>query len=338
MAPLNQARSTLDRLMTSRLGQFLARYGADRADEHAALIAFSALFSIFPLIGALLTLLGLLIRDDRKLADMVEVVNRLFPSQLADLLGFLQETKQLTGLLGIVSLAGLLWSASAIFGSLAQAFNVFYRVKDRGFIRQKLMAFTMIFVFLGLILLSVVAASAATFLLGFSAERSPIPLPGLGPLQSLLGWAISLGSALLLFLAVFRIVPNARLSFGQVWKGAVLSAVLFTLINQLFPLYLRFFGGGFAAYKTLGLFLLLMTWFYFLARILVLGCELNAFLSPLPAAERAGAEKRKAEGAGGRETEPDRAGARREAAGTLLRLGAVAAAALLIVQRLRRHG
>ena len=337
MAPIQQAQSTVQRLKESRVGHFFAKYGRDRADDWATLIAFSTLFSIFPLIGALLTILGLVLQDEQKLIQLIDVINRVFPAQLADLLSFLSETKQITGLLGLVSLVGLLWSASNLFGTMARAFNHFYGVKDRGMIGQKVMAFGMIFVFLALIVVSVVASAAATFLLGFSADRSPIPVPGLGLLQSLLGWAVSVGAAFLLFLAVFRIVPNAPLSFRHVWNGALLSALLFALINQLFPLYLRFFGGGFQAYKTLGLFLLLMTWFYFLARILVLGCELNAFLQPLPATETA----KESTTAFGREQpapakpapEPRQGGFGRR----LLRVAALASIALLVVQRLRRH-
>lgn len=341
VALIQQARSSLERLKASRLGQFFARYGRDQADDWATLIAFSALFSIFPMIGALLTILGLMLRDEQKLLQLIDVINRVFPAQLADMLSFLSETRQITGLLGLVSLVGLLWSASNLFGTMARAFNHFYGVQDRGMRGQKIMAFAMIFVFLILSVVSVVASSAATFLLGFSADRSPIPLPGLGLLQSLLGWAVSIGAAFLLFVSVFRIVPNAPLTLGHVWKGALLSAALFALINQLFPLYLRFFGGGFQAYKTLGLFLLLMTWFFLLARILVLGCELNAFLTPLPAHQTA----REPRQAFGREQPPP---ARPEPAPRpeshpggfgrrLLKVAALASAALLVVQRLRRH-
>jgi membrane protein len=279
---IERAQETAKKVQESGLGHFLAKYSQDQADDHAALIAFSALFSLFPLIGALLTLLGLLIQDPDRLANLVDQINKLFPSQVADLLSFLQETKQITGLLGFVSLIGLVWTASNLFGSMAKAFNLFYGLRDRGFVGQRLMAIGMIVVFLVLIVVSVGASGAATFLLGFSADYSPLPLPGLGLLQSLIGWGLSLGSAVLLFLAIYRIVPNGPLKVSGVWRGALLAAILFALINQLFPLYLRFFGGGFAAYKTLGLFLLLMTWFYLLARILVLGCELNAFLDPLP--------------------------------------------------------
>jgi membrane protein len=67
----------------------------------------------------------------------------------------------------------------------------------------------------------------------------------------------------------------------QVWPGALLAVVLFSLVNQLWPLYIQFVGDGFAFYKTLGLFLLLLTWLHLLARILVRGGVLNAFLYPV---------------------------------------------------------
>ncbi len=91
------------------------------------------------------------------------------------------------------------------------------------------------------------------------------------------GWLVSLGSATLMFLALYRIVPNRPLTLAQVWPGAALAGGLFVVLAQAFPLYLHVFGGTYTAYKTLGLFLLLMTWVYCLAVVTVLGAELNAF-------------------------------------------------------------
>jgi hypothetical protein len=100
---------------------------------------------------------------------------------------------------------------------------------------------------------------------------------------------------------------------------------------------LRFFGGGFAAYKTIGLFLLLMTWFYFLARIVVLGGELNAFLRPVaaPAADEEGRERApvsRPEGPAGC-AEP----ARHTGLGSrVVRLAMAGGLVMLLIQRLRR--
>jgi hypothetical protein len=93
--------------------------------------------------------------------------------------------------------------------------------------------------------------------------------------------------------------------------------VLFVVLTQVFPLYLHFLGGGFAAYKALGVFLLLMTWFYFLSLILCAGMLLNAVLSghcPIPSAEQAQAaqadrRRSRRQSRGARESDDESGGA-----------------------------
>ncbi len=266
-------------LQAGPIGRFLTKYQADEADTMAALIAYSAIFALFPLLLGLLGLLGLIIDDPQRMAALVEAIQRLFPAQVTELLAFLQETRQLGGWLSLVSLVGLVWSGSALFGAVAHAFNRFYRVPDRGFIHKAIMQLSMMVITVGLVVLSVAASGLATYLAS-AGGALPAWLPGVGLVQAFAGWAVAILAALALFLAIYRVVPNEPLGLRQVWPGALLSAALFFLINQSFPLYLKLFGGGFEAYKTLGLFVLLVTWFYLLARILVVGALLNAFLQP----------------------------------------------------------
>ncbi len=120
------------------------------------------------------------------------------------------------------------------------------------------------------------SSSLTGFVVGLSEEVLPFDVPNFA---FVLGWVVSLLSAVLMFLVLYRVVPNARIRIWNVWKGALLAGVLFVALTQVFPLYLHFLGGGFAAYKALGVFLLLMTWFYFLAMILCAGALLNAVLS-----------------------------------------------------------
>src|SRR5207248_10175253 len=119
------------------------------------------------------------------------------------------------------------------------------------------------------------ASSVTGFLVAISEDVLPFAVPYSA---FVLGWASSIAAALLLFMTLFRVVPNQSLSLRDVWPGALLSALLFVGLTQAFPIYLKFLGGGFAAYKALGVFLLLMTWFYFLGMILAAGGLLNATL------------------------------------------------------------
>jgi membrane protein len=279
-------------LRRSGLGRFSAKFNADQATYGAMLIAWQSLFSLFPLIAGLLGIFGLVLDDPEQRRWLADSFAGQFPSQVADLLSFMEETRELGGLLGIAGAVGLVWTGFWLFDTMAFVFNRFYGVPGRGYRGQLVMALTMMAVYVALITVSLLASGISAFLVGISERSVPVgvstllerilerilPLDAPRPAAAI-GWLVSLGSAVAMFLAVYRVVPNARLALADVWPGAAVAGVLFLLLNQAFPLYFRFLGGGYVAYKTLGLFLLLMTWFYCLALILVVGAELNAFLA-----------------------------------------------------------
>jgi len=265
-----------ERRRGSTLGRFYAKWSADLAVNGAVLIAWQAQFSLVPVLLGLLGILGLLLRDPAQRQALVAAVVGQFPDQVGDLLAFMEETRQLGGLLGLASVVGLIWGGYWLFETMAQVFNQFHDAPERPLLGQVGMALTMMAVYAVLLPVSVLASGIPTFLAFLSDRALPFDVPGVAVAT---GWLVSLGSAMLMFLALYRVVPNRPLTVAQVWPGAALAGVLFVLLSQAFPLYLRIFGGTYTAYKTLGLFLLLMTWVYCLALVTVLGAEVNAFRS-----------------------------------------------------------
>ena len=265
----------LQRAQNSLAGRFASNWSELRAGEGAVLIAWQLLFSLFPLMVGLLAIVGLVVRDPDRQATIAQMIASQFPSQASDLVAFIGETRELGGIFGLVSIVGLLWSGASLFSVMASVFDRFYGAPDRTFLWQRLTDFSMMAVYAVLISVSVGASSVTGILVGISERVLPFELPSSA---FVLGWAISFVAALLMFMILYRVVPNVSLSFRHVWAGALLSALLFVGLTQAFPIYLRFLGGGFAAYKALGVFLLLMTWFYFLGMILVAGALLNATL------------------------------------------------------------
>jgi membrane protein len=285
---VNQA---IEQARKTSLGQFFTAWGELRAGEGAILIAWQLLFSLFPLIVGILSIFGLVLRDPELQAALAEQIVARFPSQASDLVGFISETRNIGGILGIISLITLLWAGSNLFGTMATVFDRFYGVPDRSFVTQRVVSFSMMAAYAVLATISVAAGSVTGILVGLSEEILSFEIPYFA---FALGWLVSVASAILMFLVLYRFVPNARLGIRHVWKGAVLAGVAFVALTQIFPLYLSYLGSGFAAYKALGVFLLLMTWFYFLGLILCAGTLLNAVLAglcPIPSAEQAQAEK-----------------------------------------------
>jgi YihY family inner membrane protein len=226
---------------SSVLGRFYAKWSADLALNGVVLIAWQAQFSLVPLLLGLLGVLGLLLRDPAKRLTLVTAVVAQFPDQVGDLLGFMEETRQLGGLLGLASVVGLAWSGYWLFQTMALVFNQFYDAPERPLLGQVRMAATMVAIYAVLMPVSVLASGIPTFLAVISDRVLPFDVPGVAVVS---GWLVSLGSATLMFLALYWIVPNRRLTLAQVWPGAALAGVLFVLLGQAFPLYLRLFGGG----------------------------------------------------------------------------------------------
>jgi membrane protein len=277
------AQRQVDRARATLPGRLLQRYLDGNLTAWAAAVAYFAILSLFPLLLSLLTIVGLVLRDPARLAAVASGLVQLFPSEASEpLLAALEGTRENVGLLGLVSLAGLIYGGAGLFGSLETVFDSIYRVPDRDFLAQKLMSTAMLLLFALFLLLFVATASAATALGTISAQALAAIWPGAeqmlaaAPLASGLGWLVSLGWGFLLFLLVYWVVPNRSFGFAQIWPGAFAAALLFLAITQLFPLYLTYLGHINRYGAAFALTFLLLAWFYFLAHILIFGAALNA--------------------------------------------------------------
>jgi membrane protein len=265
----------LRQLSCSPVGRYYAKICTDQALNGAVQIAWQAMFSSFPIILGLLSISGLILRDPAQRQWLADIVASQFPSQLGDILGFIDDTRELSGLLGAASVVGLVWSGYWLFQTMELVFNHFYGAPARGLRRQVVMSLVMMGLYAVLTSISVLASVTSTFLMRISEHATRVYPAVFDPAS---GWLLALGAAVSMFAIVYWVIPNRPLAFADVLPGAVLAGVLFVLLNQAFPLYFSILDGSYAAYKTLGLFLVLMTWFYCLAVILVVGVELNAFL------------------------------------------------------------
>jgi membrane protein len=280
----------MGRLMKTVPGRVIQKFLQDQAPNWAALIAWNALFAMFPIVIFASSLLGYALRIFGEANDAV--YKTIFsvipgdPKQQAELFNAVYGVKSQSGVLFIVGLVGLLWGGSALFGAIEQAFAVIYHTKPRDFIRQRLIAFGMVFLFT--ILVGIAVATSALLPALKHIPNIPEFLYS-GAAAFMLQVLVGISAGFLLFGTIYFVIPNRKQDLGKIIPGALVAAVLFELITLVFPLYISLNKGLNQYGATFGLFFLLMTFFFFLGLITMVGVEVNSVLYPQDVERPAGA-------------------------------------------------
>ena len=280
MYPGARGEAIIAAVRESGFGRLIRRYVEDRADLLVAVVAFNVLFSMFPIVLGVLAIVGMVLRrpDDQAMARAI-VFSTVPGDSAASLLQAFDGASQSAGLLGLLTLVGLLWAGSGLFDALEMALDRVYRVSSRSLVRQKVMGVGMMLLFALLVVAEMVAATVA-HLVGRVAQSLPLVGPGVAPAVAVTGVAISLLAAFVLCFAIYFVVPNLRLAASQVLPGTLFASLALVLLTQVFPMYALYLGSLNPYGAIFGLFFLLMTWAFLVAEALIVGAEINAFFRP----------------------------------------------------------
>jgi membrane protein len=271
---MNSLKGRLEALQHSGAGLFAKKVLEDQTPNLGALIAWGTLSTMLPLLLGMLSLVGLVLRDQQLLDQVYNALGAALPAAAAGpVTQVLDSMRQGSAApAGVIAIVLLLISGSSFFANMAGVFDQAYHVEGRNMLLERLIALCMLVVTSALLVLSVVAA-------GFSGVVSKLPgvLP-VGPaLGQLVGWSMPILSVFVLFVLMYRVLPNVQQTWRSVVPGTVLATALVLVVSQVFPLYVTLFPPN-HAYAVFGVFLVLTFWLYILGIVLVLGAELNAFL------------------------------------------------------------
>ena len=251
----------LQRLKSSWPGRLATAYGQSKAGNYAAGLAYNAFMTMFPLILGLLSIVWLVVHDPGTEQRLQDLIVGIFPPDAHSQLGeALKGVKRNSGLFGIISIVGLIWGGTSFFTSMEFALTQIFGTRQRDALRQRVMGFLMMLLFLATLLLTAGANAAAA---------SSLPLGQVG------GFVVGTLVLVALLTAIYRFVPNRSFSLAEIWPGAVFAGVLIEVFSLIFPIYARI-AHGFNTYgQQFALFFLLATWLYFLSQLLLLGAVLN---------------------------------------------------------------
>ena len=240
----------------------------DRAGGFAALIAYYAFFSIFPLLLALTSVIGFVLQDDEQLRD--DVVDSVF-SELP-VLG--PEIRGDVGVLVgsgpalVIGIGLALWAGLGVTLALSRAFDRVWgvpRVRRGGFVASRVR---------GLVLLAAIGST----LVGSSVAAGAAVAGKLGSgIESVVTVTLSLGVDVVLIALVFLLATSRRLRLADVMPGVLLCAGGLLVLQTLGAVYVQ--GTIARASATYGLFAAvigLLSWLWLTAQLLLIGAEVNA--------------------------------------------------------------
>lgn len=248
---------------------------ANGAQRFGAALAFYTLFALAPGLVILLALTGVFLGAQAAQGRIVEQIDFLIGRTGAEALEAMIASAHEQGagvtVFAVITLVfGLWW----VFGELQDALNTIWGVPPRPgrrfrvIVRDRLWSFTLV-VGIGFLLLVSLAVSAWLAALGgFFADRLPAPAAVLEAVN----FVVSFCLMTFLFGMIFKLLPDRRLAWRDVWLGAALTALLFTAGKGVIGLYLGRAAIG-SAYGAAGSLVVIMLWVYYSAQILFLGAE-----------------------------------------------------------------
>ena len=262
-------------LLTQLLKETVTAWMADKAPRMGAALAYYTAFSLAPLLVLSFSLVSLIYTNhaDAVASITEQAKNTIGPKAVGAVQEILNHapSPQAASWGTVISIVILLFSASSAFGELQDSLNQIWQVPPQkqaflAMIRQRLLSFGMVLI-LGFFMLVSLVLSTVTETLSHWV-LIPFPAVGLELANNTLSFLIFTG----LFATMFRLLPDAPITWRDVFPGALFSAVLFIVGKQLLAWYVGK-STTFSSYGAAGSFVVILLWVYYSAQILYLGAE-----------------------------------------------------------------
>ncbi len=254
----------------------VTEFSNDQAVTLGAALAYYAMFSIAPLLVIIVGVAGLVLRDQNTQQKVVQQIQQVVGDKAAGIVQSMMSAQHRSGSLiaTIIGVVVLLLGASGLFGQLKSSLNQIWGVKpkpDRGIMGLVLDRLVSILLVLGigiLLMASMVLTSCISFF--YQDINRLVHLPGF--VAQIINLGVSLGIITMLFMVVFKVLPDVRIPWRNLWIGAFTTALLFVAGEYLLSLYLSRQGTT-SSYGAAGSVVLLLMWIYYSSLILFVGAE-----------------------------------------------------------------
>ena len=257
--------------------QTIAEWSADKALTFAAALAYYTVFSIAPLLIIAVAVAGFAFGEDAVRGDVYRQLQGLVGASGAKVIEdmMISARKPGSGIPAtIFGVAVLILGASGVFTQLQETMDVIWKVKPRpvngivDFVRRRFLSFAMV-LGIGFLLLVSLVISAAIAAIGAHFQQL---IPGSEAAWQLANVAASFSVITFLFAMIYKILPDIHVEWRDVWLGAAVTSLLFSLGKLAIGLYLGKSSVA-STYGAAGSVAIVLIWVYYSAQILFLGAE-----------------------------------------------------------------
>ena len=261
----------------------------DRAPSMGAALAFYALFSLVPVLIIAIAMTGVFFSEEAARSEIMAQIGGLIGNESA---ASLQSTigkarNHASGAIAVtLGVLALIITASTVFAELKDSLDYIWRVNNpnggglRNFFHTRLRAIVMVIVIGALLLLLLIASTALTVMSNRADMFTHITY-----VVDIMNFIIFFGMTTVLFAVIYKLLPDIKISWKDVWIGAAITALLFALGKSLIALYIVNSHIG-SAFGAAGSMMVGLMWIYYSAQIFFLGAEFTKLY-----AQRYGSQK-----------------------------------------------
>jgi len=251
----------------------------DKAPRLGAALAYYSVLSLAPLLIIAISIAGLVFGAEAARGHLVTQIRGLVGAEggkaIETMIAHAHKPES-GGVAAILGVLTLIVGATGVVGQLQDALNTIWEVAPKpgrglwGFIKDRFLSLAMVFGIGFLLLVSLVLSASLTALSSYFGGL----VSQAAPVLEVVNFVVSMVVVTLLFAMMYKLLPDVRISWGDVWVGAVITALLFVVGKSLIGLYLGRSGLG-SAYGAAGSLVVLLVWVYYSAQILLFGAELT---------------------------------------------------------------
>ena len=262
-------RHALTRISRRAVSGFLAH----EALQYAGSMAYFGVLSIFQLLILGIVVGSFFLGEGEARAFVIEQVRAGTPLDAETIAGVIDTAIESRGSMTIIGFGFLVWSGLGIFSALSSGISrAFDNAPPRAFLKERLVGLLLMAV-TGLLAASSLVIGIVTGILQQAAGNVLSRVPGGGTAVWLIGLLLPIFLIFLAFWVIYRVVPNRPVTWGEVLPGAVVAALLWTVLRFGFTWYATSVANYESAFGPLSTGITLLVFLYFASVIVLLGAE-----------------------------------------------------------------